>query len=101
LPPHLTSLRLATRSGGPGSEAVRGRLDAGLGDSDQLLDARADGAELAVRAAAALVVSEGGSALLSGSPARLLARYATFTLVAAGRSELKRSLVQRFSHRRE
>jgi alkylation response protein AidB-like acyl-CoA dehydrogenase len=82
------------------ADAIRGRLDAGLGDSARLLEARADGAELAVRAAAALVVSEGGSALLSGSPAQLLARYATFTLVAASRPELKRSLVQRFLHGR-
>jgi alkylation response protein AidB-like acyl-CoA dehydrogenase len=80
------------------ADGIRGRLDAGLGDSARLLEARADGAELAVRAAAALVVSDGGSALLTSSPAQLLARYATFTLVAASRPELKRSLVQRFSH---
>ena len=82
------------------ADAIRGRLDAGLGDSARLLEARADGAELAVRAAATLVVSDGGSAVLSASPAQLLARYATFTLVAASRPELKQSLVQRFSHRR-
>jgi alkylation response protein AidB-like acyl-CoA dehydrogenase len=81
------------------ADAIRGRLDAGLGDSARLLEARADGAELAVRAAAAVVVSDGGSALLTSSPAQLLARYATFILVAASRPELKRSLVQRFSHR--
>jgi alkylation response protein AidB-like acyl-CoA dehydrogenase len=82
------------------ADAIRGRLDAGLGDSARLLEARADGAELAVRAAATLVVNDGGSALLTSSPAQLLARYATFTLVAASRPELKQSLVQRFSHRR-
>jgi hypothetical protein len=85
---------------GADADAIRGRLDAGLGDSARLLEARADGAELAVRAAATVVVSDGGSALLRASPAQLLARYATFTLVAASRPELKQSLVQRFSHRR-
>jgi alkylation response protein AidB-like acyl-CoA dehydrogenase len=85
---------------GADADAIRGRLDAGLGDSARLLEARADGAELAVRAAATVVVSDGGSALLRASSAQLLARYATFTLVAASRPELKQSLVQRFSHRR-
>jgi alkylation response protein AidB-like acyl-CoA dehydrogenase len=82
-----------------GADAIRGRLDAGLGDSARLLEARADGAELAIRAAATLVANDGGSALLTSSPAQLLARYAIFTLVAASRPELKQSLVQRFSHR--
>jgi len=82
------------------ADAVRARLDAGLGDSALLLEARADGAELAVRAAATVVVSDGGQALLRASPAQLLASFATFTLVAASRPELKQSLVQRFSHRR-
>jgi hypothetical protein len=79
------------------ADAVRGRLDAGLGDSARLLEARADGAGLAVRAAACLVANDGGMALLTSSPAQLLARYALFTLVAASRPELKQSLVRRFS----
>jgi hypothetical protein len=79
------------------ADAVRGRLDAGLGDSAQLLEARADGAGLAVRVAACLVAADGGTALLTSSPAQLLARYALFTLVAASRPELKHSLVRRFS----
>jgi alkylation response protein AidB-like acyl-CoA dehydrogenase len=79
------------------ADEVRARLDAGLGDAHRLLAARAEAAELAVHAAAALVASEGGSAILRSSPAQLLARNATFTLVAASRPELKNVLVQRFS----
>jgi len=77
--------------------AVRTRLDAGLADSAALLEARAEAAELAVRAAAAVVANDGGAALLRTSPAQLVARDATFTLVAASRPELKQSLVRRFS----
>jgi alkylation response protein AidB-like acyl-CoA dehydrogenase len=76
---------------------VRARLDAGLADSAALLEARAEAAELAVRAAAAVVANSGGPALLRTSPAQLVARDATFTLVAASRPELKQSLVRRFS----
>lgn len=82
------------------ADAVRGRMDAGLGDAVRLLEARAEGAELAVRAASTLVANDGGAAILRSSPAQLLGRYAMFTLVAASRPELKRSLVQRFSRRR-
>lgn len=77
--------------------AVRGRMNAGLGDTVALLQARADAAELAVRAACAVVAGHGGTGLLRGSQAQLLARNATFTLVAASRPELKRTLVSRFS----
>jgi alkylation response protein AidB-like acyl-CoA dehydrogenase len=78
-------------------DAVRARLDAGLGDMALLLQARADGAELAVRAASALVVAGGGPSLLRGAQAQLLARNAVFTLVAASRPELKQLLLQRFA----
>lgn len=77
--------------------AIRGRLDAGLADADVLLAARADGCELAVRAAAAVVASSGGQGLLRSSQAQLLARSAAFTLVAASRPELKRLLINRFA----
>lgn len=77
--------------------AVRARLDAGLADTAGLLAARRDGAQLAVRAAAAAVTSTGGPALLRDSTAQLLARNATFTLVAASRPELKRALVRSFA----
>jgi alkylation response protein AidB-like acyl-CoA dehydrogenase len=82
------------------ADEVRGRLDAGLADSTALLSARAEGAELAVRAAAAAVAAGGGPALLRDSPAQLQARNATFTLVAASRPELKRALIAGFSDRR-
>lgn len=55
------------------------------------------GAELAVRASAAVVANGGGPAILRDAMPALLARNATFTLVAASRPELKQSLVQRFS----
>lgn len=79
------------------ADGIRQRLDAGLGDSVALLAARAEGAELAVRASAALIAGTGGSGILRGSAAQLLARDAMFTLVAASRPELKRSLVTRLS----
>jgi alkylation response protein AidB-like acyl-CoA dehydrogenase len=79
------------------ADAVRARLDAGMTDSAELLAARAEGAELAVRAAGALVAATGGPALTISSPAQLLARNATFTVVAASRPELKELLVGRFS----
>jgi alkylation response protein AidB-like acyl-CoA dehydrogenase len=79
------------------ADAIRCRLDAGLTESARLLEARAEGAELAVRAASALVANDGGAAILRTSPAQLLARNATFTLVAASRPELKQALVRRFS----
>ena len=78
-------------------DGVRDRLDAGLADSSALLAARAEGAELAVHAATALVAATGGPALTSTSPAQLLARNATFMVVAASRPELKELLVERFS----
>ena len=75
------------------------RLIAGiaLADLAALLAARADGAQLAVDAAAALVAADGGRALIVGSDADRLSREATFTLVAASRPELKGLLLQRFS----
>lgn len=79
-----------------GSE-IRTRLDTSLADADALLAARADGAQLAVDAAAALVAADGGRALVVGSDADRLSREATFTLVAASRPELKGLLLQRFS----
>jgi alkylation response protein AidB-like acyl-CoA dehydrogenase len=80
------------------ADAVRARLDAGLCDASTLLRARADGCELATRAAAVLVAARGGSSLLRSDSAQLLARSALFTLVAASRPELKRSLVDQISN---
>jgi alkylation response protein AidB-like acyl-CoA dehydrogenase len=83
------------------ADAIRERLDAGLGDATTLLRARADGCELATRAAGALVAARGGPSLLRSDPAQLLARSALFTLVAASRPELKRSLIDHMSHTQE
>ncbi len=81
------------------ADAVRARLDAALsaGDGAALLAARAEGCELATRATGVLVAACGGPSLLRSSPAQLLARSALFTLVAASRPELKRSLIDRMS----
>ncbi len=76
---------------------VRGRLDAGLADPAAMVQARADGSQLALHAAAALVTSGGGDSLVCTHHAQRLAREAMFTLVAASRAELKRELVDRFS----
>lgn len=59
------------------------------------MSARADGAQLALRAA--LVTSGGGPSLIDTDHAQRLAREAVFTLVAASRAELKRELLDRFS----
>ncbi|TDO08860.1 alkylation response protein AidB-like acyl-CoA dehydrogenase [Mycobacterium sp. BK086] len=83
------------------ADAIRERLDAGLGDASTLLRARADGCELATRAAGALVAARGGPSLLNSDPAQLLARSALFTLVAASRPELKRSLIDHMSRTQE
>lgn len=84
--------RLRERAG-----QVRTRMDESLADTEALVAARADAAQLAVDAAAALVAADGGRALLRGANAERLAREAAFTLVAASRPALKDLLVQRFS----
>jgi hypothetical protein len=61
--------------------------------------ARAEAAELAVRAASALVAAGGGPSLDRSHEAQRLAREAIFTLVAASRPELKAALVERLSTR--
>ncbi|GAA1482537.1 acyl-CoA dehydrogenase family protein [Gordonia sinesedis] len=76
---------------------IRARMDTSLDDTDALVAARADAAQLAVDAASTLVSADGGRALLRGAPAERLAREAAFTLVAASRPTLKNVLVHRFS----
>jgi alkylation response protein AidB-like acyl-CoA dehydrogenase len=75
-------------------DAVRRRLDDGLGTPDTVPAARAVASEFAYRAAGALVVAIGSSGIMAGSHAERLVREATFTLVAAGRPEIKRSLLE-------
>ena len=73
--------------------AVRDDLDAGLADADRMPPARAAASELAVRAAATLTVAVGSRAIVGRHPARRLAREAAFTLVAAGRPEIRTELL--------
>lgn len=75
---------------------IRDRLDAGLRDPGALPPARAAASELAHRAAGALVVAAGSSGILAHRHAQRLVREAAFTLVAAGRPEIKNSLVDVF-----
>jgi alkylation response protein AidB-like acyl-CoA dehydrogenase len=78
-------------------DAVRDRLDAGLADPPDLPAARAAASELAYRAAGALVIAVGSSGILQRQHAQRLVREATFTLVAAGRPEVKNVLLHLFS----
>ncbi|MGQ0774846.1 MAG: acyl-CoA dehydrogenase family protein [Pseudonocardiales bacterium] len=75
---------------------IRDRLDAGLADPPTLPAARAAASELACRAAGALVVAVGSSGILIHQHAQRLVREATFTLVAAGRPEIKSALLDLF-----
>jgi alkylation response protein AidB-like acyl-CoA dehydrogenase len=79
------------------ADEARSALDAAMGDREQLILARAATSHLAVRAASALVAAGGGSSLSRDRHAQRLAREAVFTLVAAGRPELRTALVDRFS----
>jgi alkylation response protein AidB-like acyl-CoA dehydrogenase len=78
-------------------DEVRARLDAGLADPPSMHAARADAAELAYRAAGTLVAATGSDALISLNHAQRLVREATFTLVAAGRPEIKAELLGLFT----
>ena len=73
--------------------AIRRRLDGGLDDPATLPAARAAAAELAYRSAGALVVAVGSSGILARQHAQRLVREATFTLVTAGRPEIKERLL--------
>jgi alkylation response protein AidB-like acyl-CoA dehydrogenase len=59
--------------------------------------ARAAASELAHRAAGALVTAAGSRAILDGHPAGRLLREAAFTLVAAGRDEIRTDLLTRLT----
>jgi hypothetical protein len=79
---------------GAALDAARDALDAGLGDPPRMPAARAAASALAVRAAAALTVAVGSRAIVGRHPARRLAREAAFTLVAAGRPEIRTELLE-------
>lgn len=77
--------------------AARADLDAGLADPALMPAARATASELAYRVAGALVVAAGSAGILSGHPAGRLLREAAFTLVAAGREEIRTDLLARMT----
>jgi alkylation response protein AidB-like acyl-CoA dehydrogenase len=77
-------------------DTVRDRLDAGPADPPTLPAARAAASELAYRMAGALVVAVGSTGILAGQHAQRLVREATFTLVAAGRPQIRAALLDRF-----
>ncbi|MGH3865915.1 MAG: acyl-CoA dehydrogenase family protein [Pseudonocardiaceae bacterium] len=80
---------------------IRDRLDGGLSDPETMPAARAAASELAYRCAGALVVAVGSSGILAWHHAQRLVREATFTLVAAGRPEIKDNLLGTFGHAHE
>ena len=65
----------------------------------RMATARAAASALAHRAAGALVVAAGSRAILDGHPAGRLVREAAFTLVAAGRAEIRADLLARVGGR--
>lgn len=77
-------------------DAIRNRLDGGLDDPATLPAARAAASELAYRSAGGLVVTVGSTGILAGEHAQRLVREATFTLVAAGRPQIKNNLLSVF-----
>jgi alkylation response protein AidB-like acyl-CoA dehydrogenase len=76
--------------------AIRERLDAGLADPAMLPAARAAASELAYRTAGALVAAVGSTGILARQHAQRLVREAAFTLVVAGRPEIRDSLLNVF-----
>ena len=70
--------------------ACRAGLD--TADPDTMPAARAVACELAMRAAAALVVRQGATAILAGQDAQRLAREALFLLVFGSRPAIKQAL---------
>jgi alkylation response protein AidB-like acyl-CoA dehydrogenase len=77
---------------------ARAGLDAAFAaDGAGLPAARAAASELAHRAAGALVVAAGSRAIVEGHPAGRLLREAAFTLVAAGRAEIRAELFARLT----
>jgi hypothetical protein len=99
--PALGLARRCCRMLGPGPldhevTACRERLDAALGaDPTAMADARAAASELAMCAAAALAVRDGGNAVTVDQHAQRLAREAVFLLVFGSRPGIKSALLKR------
>lgn len=81
-------------------DAARTRLDAALTDPSAMPAARASASELAYRAGAAAIVAAGSAGITVSHHAQRLAREAMFTLVAAGRPEIKAELAHLLGDRR-
>jgi alkylation response protein AidB-like acyl-CoA dehydrogenase len=75
---------------------IRDQLDGGLSQPQRLPAARAAASELAYRCAGALVVTQGSSGIFARRHAQRLVREAAFTLVAAGRPDIKGKLLDLF-----
>lgn len=73
-------------------QLVTARADLDVGTAQTMPFARAAAAELAVRAAAALVVAAGSRSVLTDSHAQRLAREAVFLLVFGSRPSIKENL---------
>jgi len=88
-------------TGAPPSAATGAPPDAAPGAppdaAARMATARAAASALAHRAAGALVVAAGSRALLPDHPAGRLVREAAFTLVAAGRAEIRADLLTRLT----
>jgi alkylation response protein AidB-like acyl-CoA dehydrogenase len=77
--------------------ACRDRLDAALGpDPEPMAVARAAASELALRAAAALAVRDGGNSITVDQHPQRLAREALFLLVFGSRPRIKNALMHQF-----
>jgi alkylation response protein AidB-like acyl-CoA dehydrogenase len=77
--------------------ACRDRLDAALGaDPEPMAVARAAASELALRAAAALAVRDGGNSITMEEHPQRLAREALFLLVFGSRPRIKNALLHEF-----
>ena len=73
---------------------------AGLSEPATLTRARAAASELAYRCAGALMAATGSSGIFVGGHAQRLVREAAFTLVTAGRSDIKENLLSLFGSAR-
>jgi alkylation response protein AidB-like acyl-CoA dehydrogenase len=85
---------------GPGSlddELVGTRVALDTAGPDELPEARARAAELAWRAAGALIVGAGARSILTDQQAQRLAREAMFLLVFGSRPSIKRALAARLA----
>jgi alkylation response protein AidB-like acyl-CoA dehydrogenase len=72
---------------------ARTRMDNALANPPAMPAARAATADLAYRAAGTLVVASGSAGITTSHHAQRLAREAMFTLVAAGRPEIRTELI--------